>query len=57
MTVLMVGAGADAAAKDAAAIAGVEKVLSVEAGANCETTAALIQKLQEKNSFTHIVGP
>jgi electron transfer flavoprotein alpha subunit len=56
MTVLVVGAGADAAAKDAAAIAGVEKVLSVEAGANCETTAALIQKLQEKNSFTHIVG-
>merc|ERR1719159_1001534 len=57
MTVLVVGAGADAAAKDAAAIAGVEKVLCVESGANCESTASLIQKLQEKNSFTHIVGP
>merc|ERR1719379_1823508 len=57
MTVLVVGAGADAAAKDASAIAGVEKVLSVESGATCESTASLIQKLQEKNGYTHIVGP
>merc|ERR1719387_1069574 len=57
MTVLVVGSGADAAAKDAAAIAGVEKVLSIESGATCESTASLIQKLHEKSGFTHIVGP
>merc|ERR1719305_1948358 len=57
MTVLVIGAGADAAAKDAAAIAGADKVLTVDGAGTCESAAALIQKLQEKNGFTHIVGP
>jgi len=59
VTLLLVGSNADAAAKAAASVAGVEKVLVAKSldHALAEAVAPLIANVQKENKFTHILAP